>query len=114
MAKRACVIPGDGAAPEAVLPTLGVLQAMKLDIEFSALPTGEEGRARYGERWADVCREAIDDGDILSAEAAGSSAAWASTGTREASPRASATASARALSGVFLNPSSASWMAFQA
>jgi isocitrate/isopropylmalate dehydrogenase len=63
MAKRVCVIPGDDAAPEAVLPTLGVLQAMELNIEFSELPTGEAGRARYGERWADVCREAIDGTD---------------------------------------------------
>ncbi|HXH21934.1 MAG TPA: isocitrate/isopropylmalate family dehydrogenase [Dehalococcoidia bacterium] len=63
MTKRVCVIPGDDAAPEAVLPALGVLKAMELDIEYVELPSGEEGQARHGERWAQVCREAIDSCD---------------------------------------------------
>jgi isocitrate/isopropylmalate dehydrogenase len=33
---------------------------MELDIDFTLLPSGEEGQARYGERWEQVCREAID------------------------------------------------------
>ena len=60
MTKRICVIPGDDAAPEAVLPALDVLRAMELDIELVELPTGEEGLARYGEGFMQVCREAID------------------------------------------------------
>lgn len=63
MTKRVCVIPGDDAAPEAVLPSLSVLRSMELDIEFVDLPSGEEGQARYGEGWAQVCREAIDSCD---------------------------------------------------
>ena len=63
MTKRICVIPGDDAAPEAVLPALDVLRAMELDIELVELPTGEEGLARYGEGFMQVCREAIDSCD---------------------------------------------------
>jgi isocitrate/isopropylmalate dehydrogenase len=54
------LIPGDDAAPEAVLPSVGVLRRMELDIDFQVLPSGEEGQALYGERWGEVCREAID------------------------------------------------------
>jgi isocitrate/isopropylmalate dehydrogenase len=39
--KRVAVLPGDDAAPEAVLPTLEVLQAMELPIEWMLLPDGE-------------------------------------------------------------------------
>ena len=63
MTKRVCVIPGDDAAPEAVLPTLRVLQAMELPLDYSQLPSGEEGQAQHGERWDEVCREAIDATD---------------------------------------------------
>jgi isocitrate/isopropylmalate dehydrogenase len=63
MTKRVCVIPGDDAAPEAVLPALGVLKSMEMDIEFVELPSGEEGQAKYGSDWAGVCREAIDSCD---------------------------------------------------
>jgi len=63
MTKRVCVIPGDDAAPEAVLPSLGVLRSMELDIDFLELPSGEEGQAKYGDRWGEVCREAIDSCD---------------------------------------------------
>jgi isocitrate/isopropylmalate dehydrogenase len=58
--RRVCIIPGDDAAPEAVLPSLAVLKAMELDIDYLELPTGEQGQARYGDSWAKVCREAID------------------------------------------------------
>jgi 3-isopropylmalate dehydrogenase len=63
LTKRVCVIPGDDAAPEAVLPALGVLKAMELDLEFVELPSGEEGLAKYGDGFLDVCREAIDATD---------------------------------------------------
>jgi isocitrate/isopropylmalate dehydrogenase len=63
MTKRVCVIPGDDAAPEAVLPALGVLKSMEMDIGFVELPSGEEGQAKYGSDWAGVCREAIDSCD---------------------------------------------------
>jgi isocitrate/isopropylmalate dehydrogenase len=54
------VIPGDAASPEAVLPALGVLRAMELDIDWLVLPSGEEGAAQHGAAWAQVCRDAID------------------------------------------------------
>ena len=63
MVKRVCVIPGDDAAPEAVGPTLRVLQAMEPTIEFIELPSGEDGTAEHGDRWGAVCREAIDATD---------------------------------------------------
>jgi isocitrate/isopropylmalate dehydrogenase len=63
MTKRVCVIPGDDAAPEAVLPALGVLKSLEMDIDFVELPSGEEGQAKYGDNWAQVCRDAIDSCD---------------------------------------------------
>ncbi len=63
MTRRVCVIPGDDAAPEAVLPSLRVLKSMELDIDFVELPDGESGRREYGDRWNEVCREAIDATD---------------------------------------------------
>jgi isocitrate/isopropylmalate dehydrogenase len=61
MSRRVAVIPGDDAAPEAMLPTLGVLKAMNLDLEFLLLPPGEEGLARYGDAFADVVQKAVDE-----------------------------------------------------
>ena len=61
MSRRVAVIPGDDAAPEAMLPTLNVLEAMHLDIEFLLLPTGEEGLARHGDAFAEVVRKAVDE-----------------------------------------------------
>ena len=60
MTKKVCVIPGDDASPEAVLNGVGVLKSMELDIEWLVLPSGEEGLAQHGEKWAQVCRDAID------------------------------------------------------
>ena len=59
MSKRVCVIPGDDAAPEAVGPTLRVLQAMEPTIEFTELPSGEDGTAEHGGPGHAVCREAV-------------------------------------------------------
>ena len=60
MTKKVCVIPGDDASPEAVLNGVGVLKSMEMDIDWLVLPSGEEGVAQHGERWGQVCREAID------------------------------------------------------
>jgi isocitrate/isopropylmalate dehydrogenase len=60
MTKRVCVIPGDDASPEAVLPALGVVKSLECDIEWLVLPSGEEGQALHGEDWAQVCRDAVD------------------------------------------------------
>lgn len=59
--KRVCVIPGDEAAPEAVLPSLEVLKCLGAAIDFLVLPTGETAeRARGFEL---LCRNAIDSCD---------------------------------------------------
>ncbi len=60
MTRRVCVIPGDDSAPEAVLPALGVLKVMELDIDYTVLPAGEEGQAAHGHGWYDFCKQAID------------------------------------------------------
>lgn len=60
---RVAVLPGDDAAPEAVHPTLDVLDALDLPIEWVVLPDGDElghGDAKEGQR---VLREAIDTTD---------------------------------------------------
>jgi isocitrate/isopropylmalate dehydrogenase len=63
MTKRVCVIPGDDASPEAVLPALAVVKGLELDIDWLVLPTGEDGQVLHGDNWAQVCRDAIDSCD---------------------------------------------------
>ena len=65
MAKRVVVIPGDDAAPEAMLPVVEILKSLNLDIQWTEFPSGEEGIKRYGSRSAfdQALREAIDQSD---------------------------------------------------
>ena len=63
MTKRVCVIPGDDSAPEAVLPALGVLRAMELDIDYTVLPSGEDGMREHGDDWERIGRDAVDATD---------------------------------------------------
>src|SRR5215475_4570940 len=65
MSKRVVIIPGDDAAPEAMAPTVEILQSLNLDISFIEFPSGEEGVKRYGSRGAfdQALREAIDQSD---------------------------------------------------
>ena len=63
MARKVCVIPGDAASPEAVLPALDVVQSLGCDIEWNVLPSGEQGQVEYGGKWAEVCSAAIDAAD---------------------------------------------------
>ncbi len=58
--KKVVVLPGDDAAPEAVDPTVEILRAMKLDLEFVEFPPGE--RWVRGETETRV-RAAIDASD---------------------------------------------------
>ena len=58
---RVCVIPGDDAAPEVVIPTVQLLERMQLGIEFVWLTTGEEAIRRYGEGFPPAARQAVDD-----------------------------------------------------
>ena len=65
MAKRVVVIPGDDAAPEAMVPVVEILKSLNLDITWTEFPSGEEGVKRYGSRAAfdQALREAIDQSD---------------------------------------------------
>ena len=60
---RVCIIPGDGAAPEAMLASLRVLDALALPIEFDAVPPGSELLdLSIAEREA-LIRERVDNAD---------------------------------------------------
>jgi len=65
MSKQVVIIPGDDAAPEAMLPTVQLLKRLTLDINFVEFPSGVEGVKRYGSRAAfdQALREAIDRSD---------------------------------------------------
>jgi 3-isopropylmalate dehydrogenase len=61
MTARVAFIPGDDAAPEAMLPTLALLKALVPALAWEELPTGEEGLARHGrEGFARAIQEAVD------------------------------------------------------
>lgn len=59
--KRVCVIPGDEAAPEAVLPSLSVLKFLELNIDYLVLPSGEDAERLHGVEL--LYRNAIDSCD---------------------------------------------------
>jgi 3-isopropylmalate dehydrogenase len=63
MTKKVCVVPGDDAAPEAVNPTVEILEGMKLDIEFLKPLTGAEAIAKYGTGFPAEAKKAIDEAD---------------------------------------------------
>ena len=61
--KRVVVIEGDDAAPEAMRPTVALLQQLNLDIEWMQPPFGHAAEARYGTLFPDETRQAIDASD---------------------------------------------------
>jgi isocitrate/isopropylmalate dehydrogenase len=63
--KTVCVIAGDHAAPEAMWPTVDILENMNLDIEFIKPLTGVEAVEKYGEGQGlpDEAKKAIDAAD---------------------------------------------------
>lgn len=67
MTKKVCVIPGDDAMPEAVNPTVKILEGMGLDIKFNMLPGGDESIRIYGlaplPKVPDEIIKAIDEAD---------------------------------------------------
>ncbi|MBU1207941.1 MAG: isocitrate/isopropylmalate dehydrogenase family protein [Proteobacteria bacterium] len=67
MTKKVCVIPGDDAMPEAVNPTVKILEGMGLPIEFNKLPGGEDSIRMYGAaplpKVPDEIKKAIDEAD---------------------------------------------------
>lgn len=61
--RRVVVIEGEDAAPEAVRPTLALIDRLGLPIEWLRPPVGDEGLARCGSLFPDECRAAIDASD---------------------------------------------------
>jgi len=63
MTKKVCVVKGDDASPEVVLPTVQILDGMNLDIEFLWPLTGDEAIAKYGDTFPQSARQIIDEAD---------------------------------------------------
>ncbi|OGP51947.1 MAG: hypothetical protein A2Y79_11755 [Deltaproteobacteria bacterium RBG_13_43_22] len=61
--KRVVVIEGDDAAPEAVRPTLALLDQLNLNIDWLTPPVGDQGKQRYGTTFPEQARRAIDESD---------------------------------------------------
>ena len=59
-----CIMPGDDATPEAIHPTVDVLRALELDLEFNVMPSGAEGTERWGrQEFGQRVRDAMDAAD---------------------------------------------------
>ena len=61
--KRVVVIEGEDAAPEAVRPTVALIDRLGLALEWVRPPVGDEGLARCGALFPYECRRAIDESD---------------------------------------------------
>ncbi len=61
--KRVVVIEGDDAAPEAVRPTLEILEHLNLNIDWLKPPIGDQAKQLYGSTFPDQTRQAIDESD---------------------------------------------------
>ncbi|GHO74144.1 3-isopropylmalate dehydrogenase [Ktedonobacter sp. SOSP1-85] len=60
---RVCVVAGDDAAPEVVLPTVALLRELVPEILFTQALSGREAQERYGEAFPTETRAAIDSAD---------------------------------------------------
>ena len=64
--RRVAVLPGDAAAPEAIYPTLELLQSLELPVEWVLLPDGETLASTTSREEAErLVREAADGCDAL-------------------------------------------------
>ena len=63
MTRRVCVVKGDDASPEVVVPTVQILEGMNLDIEFIRAETGDEAVAKYGTIFPESAKKMIDGSD---------------------------------------------------
>lgn len=61
--KRVVVIEGDDAAPEAMRPTVALVQQLNLDIEWMFPPFGAAAEAKFGSPFPDETRQVIDASD---------------------------------------------------
>jgi isocitrate/isopropylmalate dehydrogenase len=57
------VIEGEDAAPEAMRPTIELVDRLGVPIEWVRPPVGEDGLRRAGSLFPDECRRAIDESD---------------------------------------------------
>ena len=62
-AKKVCVIQGDDASPEVVIPTVEILEGMRLGIDFLWLTTGDEAIRKFGVGFPPAARKAVDEAD---------------------------------------------------
>ena len=63
--KRVCVFDGDDAAPEAVRPTVDLLEELVPEVEFHRPPVGEHAEQLGAGRLPDPLREAIEGSDTV-------------------------------------------------
>ena len=63
MIKTIAVIEGDDAAPEAVRPTIELLQSLNIGLEFVHPVVGEEAERQTGSAFPDTARQIIDSAD---------------------------------------------------
>jgi isocitrate/isopropylmalate dehydrogenase len=61
--KRVAVVEGEGAAPEAMRPTLALLERLALPIEWLRPPVGEPALKSHGSPFPEEARRAIDTAD---------------------------------------------------
>ena len=61
--KKVVVIPGEDAAPEAIKPTVKLLQGMNLEIEWQFPLIGNEAKAQTGSTFPVEAKQAIDASD---------------------------------------------------
>jgi len=61
--KRVVVIEGEDSAPEAMRPSVALLQKLGVDVEWIHPPVGERGLEEHGVVFPSVAREAIDTSD---------------------------------------------------
>ena len=75
--KRVAVIEGDDASPEAVRPTVELIDNMKLGIEWVYPPVGASGEALHDSIFPEEARRLIDDSDTTLFGAASGKSAFA-------------------------------------
>ena len=63
MRKQVVVIEGEDAAPEAMRPSVALLEELDLDIDWIRPPVGQHGLEAHGSLFPAQAREAIDNSD---------------------------------------------------
>ena len=63
MARTVCIVKGDDASPEVVVPVAHILGEMDVNIEFLWPVTGDEALVKFGEIFPSSSKEAIDKSD---------------------------------------------------